>query len=94
MLDCCNNFDRYCIIIINVINIINVRRRAVQFHYASSHCKPQKCPRAQEPEVSPYTPSSAPHYFDCDPTCQEPEYWYYRKGEMLIAGRDMGGDYI
>jgi len=42
-----------------------VRRRALQFHYASSYCVPTN-----------------------------PQFWYYRKGELLVHGKDLGGEHI
>jgi len=46
-------------------NMTNSRRRALQFHYASSHCVPTT-----------------------------PQFWYYRKGEMLVSGKEFGGNCI
>lgn len=71
----------------------------MQFHYAASECKPIKCPKSKEDvekEKAHQLPpdKDKPHYFDCDPSCQEPEYWYYRKAELLICGRDFGGEHI
>ena len=73
---------------------IDYRRRSLQFHYAASDCKPTKCPKKDKdiPVLPP--PSDKPHYFDCDPSCQEPEYWYYKKAEILVCGKDFGGDFI
>lgn len=69
--------------------LVFIRRRSLQFHYAASECKPTKCPK-QKADPEP----SAPRYFDCDPSCVEPEYWYYRKAEILVTGKEYGGDYI
>ena len=69
----------------------------MQLHYASSECQPIRCPHsdAQEREISERAQQGdKPHYFDCDPSCNEPSYWYFRKAELLVAGRDFGGDYI
>ena len=65
----------------------NCRRRSVQFHYASSECQRIKCPKEE---------GGADHgmYFDCDPECQEQKYYYYKKGETLISGRDFGEGYV
>lgn len=65
------------------------RRRSIQFHYASSECQPIVCPKE----------GGAPGagegvYFDCDPECQEQKYYYYKKAESLINGRDFGEGYI
>lgn len=71
------------------------RRRSVQFHYAASECKPTKCPKAEEEKKDQgLSDEDKPHYFDCDPSCQEPEYWYYRKAELLVCGQDFGGEHI
>lgn len=77
-------------------NVSDKRRRSLQFHYAASGCKPTKCPRVNPNEPSPLHPPSEgkPHYFDCDPSCVEPEYWYYRKAELLVCGQDYGSDFI
>lgn len=37
---------------------------------------------------------SKPGYFDCDPNCVEPQYFYFKKGELVVAGRDYGSEYI
>jgi len=42
------------------------RRRAIQYHYASSQCVPKG----------------------------SSDYWYYRKAEMLICGKDFGEGFI
>ena len=72
------------------------RRRSLQYHYASSLCKPIKCPKGENGEPAQQKPpaDAVPGYFDCDPDCQEPTYWYFRKGEILVSGKDYGGDYI
>lgn len=73
------------------------RRRSIQLHYASSHCKPIKCPLKEgESSTDPTLPAdpNKPYYFDCDPNCEEPTYWYYRKAELLVTGQDFGGEYI
>ena len=78
------------------------RRRSLQLHYAACECKPTKCPKAEENGTTPITPqypqansdNSKPHYFDCDPSCVEAKYWYYKKGELLVAGREHGEGYI
>ncbi len=78
-------------------NVTELKRRSLQFHYAASSCKPVKCPRLKPENPSPLGPSSSqekPHYFDCDPNCSEPEYWYYKKAEILVCGQDYGGDFI
>ncbi|XP_065890505.1 phytanoyl-CoA dioxygenase domain-containing protein 1-like [Dysidea avara] len=67
-------------------------RRAIQFHYASSACKPTKCPpKEEQPAVVPDEKKVG--HFDCAP-CIEPIYWYYRKAELLVCGKDYGGDHI
>ena len=79
------------------------RRRSLQYHYAASQCKPIKCPKGELGDkaaaASPPRPQAeliadAPHYFDCDPACVEAPYFDFKKAEMLVAGRDLGGDYI
>ena len=75
------------------------RRRSLQFHYASSQCKHIKCPKTEEGEEEMARPSppqedGKPHYFDCDPSCQEAKYFYYSKGELLVTGQDYGEGYI
>ena len=78
-------------------NVSDIRRRSLQFHYAASDCKPTKCPKTDEERPSPLVPPPSqdkPQYFDCDPNCVEPEYWYYKKAEILVCGRDLGGDFI
>ena len=76
------------------------RRRSLQYHYAASQCKPIKCPKGEgdkaaspQPQVSELT-ADAPHYFDCDPACVEAPFFDFKKAEMLVTGRDLGGDYI
>ena len=75
----------------------------MQYHYAASQCKPIKCPkgetntaasneRSSRPQAEPTT--DAPHYFDCDPACVEAPFFDFKKAEMLVAGRDLGGEYI
>lgn len=70
----------------------------MQFHFAASECKPNKCPKTEpdnpKTHLSPPEGDEKPHYFDCDPSCEEPEYWYYRKAELLICGKDFGGEHI
>ena len=78
-------------------NVSNDRRRSLQFHYAASSCKLIRCPKLKPDEpnsLAPPSPSDKPHYFDCDPSCQEPEYWYYKKAEILVCGQEFGGDFI
>ena len=80
------------------------RRRSLQYHYAASQCKPIKCPKGEGGKgaaaaASPSPPQAelmagAPHYFDCDPACVEAPYFDFKKAEMLVAGRDLGGEYI
>lgn len=85
------------------------RRRSLQFHYAACECKFIKCPKKEEEgpgtETNPRngtetglsqadSDDSKPHYFDCDPDCEEAKYFYYKKGELLVAGKDHGGEYI
>ena len=78
-------------------NVSSTRRRSLQFHYGASGCKPIKCPRLQPEDPSSLQPPASeekPYYFDCDPTCSEPEYWYCKKAEILVCGRDYGGHFI
>ena len=74
------------------------RRRSLQYHYAASQCKPIKCPKEKESRESagdaPHPQSNAPGYFDCDPDCAEAPFFSFKKAEMLVAGKDLGGDYI
>lgn len=73
------------------------RRRSVQLHYAASDCQPTRCPRSEQQEADAALRAKRDdklHYFDCDPSCVEPSYWYFRKGELLVAGKDFGGHYI
>ena len=80
--------------------ILICRRRSLQFHYASSQCQHIKCPKKEEggEEKEMERPSTQedgkPHYFDCDPSCEEAKYFYYSKGELLVTGRDYGEGYI
>jgi len=69
------------------------RRRAVQFHYAASACKPTKCPPKKEQQTAIKPDEKKVGHFDCAP-CIEPTYWYYRKAELLVSGKDYGGDHI
>ena len=83
--------------LLNSIHTCHHRRRSVQFHYAASDCQPTRCPRSEQQEADIAQRAQRgdkPHYFDCDPSCVEPSYWYYRKGELLVAGKDFGGHYI
>ena len=75
------------------------RRRALQFHYASAACAPSVCTGSDvENIVAPNptygkVPAAATHY-DCAPpdgVCIEPQYWYYRRAEMVACG-ERGGD--
>ena len=81
----------YHILIIGHVNHSshNFRRRSIQFHYASSECKAIKCPKEGVTDGR-----GNGMYFDCDPECQEQKYYYYKKGESLICGRDFGEGYI
>ena len=80
--------------------LICCRRRSLQFHYASSKCQRIKCPKQKEEEETNMQEKtvpeqdSRPHYFDCDPSCEETKYYYYEKGELLVTGRDFGEGYI
>ena len=69
------------------------RRRAIQFHYAASECKPTKCPPKEEQPPAEVESAAAAGHFDCAP-CVEPTYWHYHKAEVLVCGRDYGGDCI
>lgn len=77
---------------------IYCRRRSVQYHYASSECRFIKCPRDEETirEQTIMQPSSQdkPHYFNCDPSCQEVKYFHYRKAEVLVSGQEHGEGFI
>ena len=83
------------------------RRRSLQYHYAASECKQIKCPKGAEADTRTKTDTqtgtqtgedlqsdSKPSYFDCDPSCVEPQYFYFKKGELVVAGRDYGSEYI
>ena len=83
------------------------RRRSLQYHYAASECKQTKCPKGAEADTGTRTDAqtgiqigkdlqsgSKPGYFDCDPNCVEPQYFYFKKGELVVAGRDYGSEYI
>lgn len=82
------------------------RRRSLQYHYAASQCKPIKCPKGEggkdaaaaesppPPRPQAELTADAPHYFDCDPACVEAPFFDFKKAEMLVAGRDLGGEYI
>lgn len=78
-------------------NVSETRRRSLQYHYASSECQFIRCPNASDPDridPSPKPGPEGPSYFDCDPSCAEKKYYYYKKGEMLVTGRDYGEEYI
>lgn len=75
----------------------HIRRRSVQFHYAASECRFIQCPSKSNPVTanpSPQPGPEGPKYFDCDPSCAEKKYYYYKKGEMTVTGRDYGDEYI
>ena len=98
------------------------RRRALQFHYAASHCRPSDgrgAAAGQRVVPSPNTPwrqgadgpasnDAEDHKrrddddddgrgFDCAPSqegaevCYEPQFWQFRKAEMVACGADHGG---
>lgn len=58
--------------------------------------QPTECPdqdeRAQE-ELRKAREGQHPINFDCAP-CVEPQFWAFRKAEILVAGRDFGDPYI
>ena len=68
------------------------RRYAIQFHYASGKCQPTVCPK-DESESTEEDKEVRKPVFDCDP-CVEPQFWYYRKAELLVSGEDHGDPYI
>ena len=82
------------------------RRRSLQYHYAASECKQIKCPKVEQADGTKtdtqtgiqtgesLQSDSKPNYFDCDPNCVEPKYFFFKKGELVVAGRDYGSDYI
>ena len=73
------------------------RRRSLQYHYAASECRFIQCPNKNDANGVDPTPKPGPEgpkYFDCDPSCVEKKYYYYKKGELLVTGRDYGDDYI
>jgi len=57
-------------------NVTTKTRRAVQFHYANSHCVPAVC----DPNI--------------EGDCLVIQYWYYRKAELLINGKEFEGNFI
>eukprot|EP00117_Sycon_ciliatum_P003150 scpid79806/ scgid8065/ Phytanoyl-CoA dioxygenase domain-containing protein 1 len=81
-------------------------RYALQLHYASGKCKPTVCPKPDKHDITAsseesqaqagpdetHTKGSAAA-FDCDP-CVEPQFWYYRKAERHVIGRDYGDPHI
>ena len=77
--------------------ILYYRRRSLQYHYASSECQFITCPKSDDTtavDPSPQPGPEGPKYFDCDPSCAEKKYYYYKKGELLVTGRDFGEGYI
>lgn len=74
------------------------RRRALQFHYASASCQPTSCQQGHSlgEEIASPNPTFGPSAagFDCAPsggTCTEPQYWYYRQGELVASGKRKDG---
>lgn len=84
-------------------NRTQTRRRALQFHYAAGDCKPTACPnvagarkKGAPNEVYGPAPDAGEGLggFDCAPQdgiCIEPQYWYYRRAEIIAAGKQTPG---
>lgn len=84
-------------------------RCAVQLHYAAGRCRPCACGDAPGALRAPNTVYPGANgvarkvaaAFDCAPEasgggepCVEPQYWYYRRGEMTVSGRQLGPGYV
>lgn len=67
------------------------RRRALQFHYAAAECGPTVCRGNGATKAVNEVYGAIPKQgFDCAPEsqerCVEPQYWYYRKAEVMACG--------
>jgi phytanoyl-CoA hydroxylase len=68
------------------------RRFAVQLHYADANCRPTACEDGVPAPNATYGPGGG---FDCAPeaggACVEPQYWFYRQAELIVAGKRVPG---
>ena len=76
-----------------------LRRRSIQFHYAASECRAIRCPKEEKgqeraAEQSTSQEQGKARYFDCDADCHEPYHSHLAKAEILVCGRELGGEYV
>jgi hypothetical protein len=88
-------------------NVTHRRRRALQLHYADATCRPSdrralvehgdKWSRAVgSPNLACMKPPDDGAGFDCAPSqeggvCYEPQFWHFRRAELVVRGQAQGG---